>query len=163
MSSRSRFSKSRFNQSRFDQSGFTMIEAVVAIVMSVALVVGIGSLTGRLVHHRTTTSSNSAATSLAERTMEALLALPDPANDASLSTTPSPTHGPCGTPPCRVDSGGTPTTDGPYTLQWSVSDSGLASTFFVTPTAEVKRITVTVAHANNPLVTSSVVAFYNVR
>ena len=154
------FSKSRSSKSRFNESGFTMIEAVVAILMSAAVVIGIGSLTERLVHHRTTTSSNSAATSLAERTMEALLALPDPATDASLT---SGTHGPCGTPPCAVDFGGTPTINGPYALQWSVSDSGSASTFFVTPTAEVKRITVTVAHANNPMVTSSVVAFYNVR
>lgn len=149
-----------FSKFRFDESGFTMIEAVVAILMSVAVVIGIGNLTGRLVHHRSTTGSNSAATSLAERTMEALLSLPDPSNDVSLTDG---THGPCGTPPCPVDLGGTSTTNGPYTLQWSVSDSSSASSFFVTPTAEVKRITVTVAHANNPMVRSSVVAFYNVR
>ena len=144
----------------FNKAGFTLIEAVVAMLMSVAVIVSIGTLSERLVHHRTTTGSNSAATTLAERTMEALLALPNPATDASLT---SGVHGPCGTPPCAVDFGGAPTLNGPYTLQWAVADSGSASTFFLTPTAEVKRITVTVAHANDPMVASSIVAFYNVR
>jgi hypothetical protein len=53
--------------------------------------------------------------------------------------------------------------NGPYRLQWTVSDSGSLSTFLVTPTAEIKRLTVTVVHRTNPMVNASVVTFYNVR
>ena len=145
----------------FSKDGFTLIEAVVAMLIGAAVVVSVGTLSERLVHHRTTADSNSAAMSLAERTMEQLLALPDPTTNASL-TDPGP-HGPCGSPPCPVDVAGASTINGPYSLQWTVSDSGSGSSFLVTPTTEVKRLTVTVVHRTNPMVNASVVTFYNVR
>jgi len=56
--------------------GFTLIEALVAIVVGLAFVVGLGGLAERASHHHTTTNSNSAAMALAERQMEVLLADP---------------------------------------------------------------------------------------
>ena len=56
--------------------GFSLIEAVVAILIGAIVILGLGGLSERLIHHRTTTDSNSAAMSLAERQMEKLLARP---------------------------------------------------------------------------------------
>ncbi len=57
----------------FSSKGFTLIEAVVAMLIGAFVVIAVGGLTERLIHHRITTDSNSAAMSLAEHRMETLL------------------------------------------------------------------------------------------
>src|SRR5437016_2749068 len=64
-------------ESMSNKLGFSLIEAVVAILIGAVVVVAVGGLSERLIHHRTTTDSNSAAMSLAEARMEALLTDPN--------------------------------------------------------------------------------------
>jgi prepilin-type N-terminal cleavage/methylation domain-containing protein len=131
------------SSSRLDR-GFTLIEALVAIVIGLAVVLGIGGLGERLIHHRTTGDSNSAAMSLAERQMEQLLAKQSPETDANLT---SGTH---------------TATSGSFNISWTVTDAATSGTAFVLSSgsnpavANVKTITVTVTHAKNPLVRASI-------
>lgn len=157
----------------FNNKGFTLIEALVAMVIGVAIVVGLGGLGERLIHHRVTTDSNSAAMSLAERQLEALLA----------DSNPNPTGGECpaallcgAAPPAGLTKGPTnvdinlnASAAGPYRVQWNVVDSTTTPTspFVVavtggTPPTAVKKITVTVTHVNNPSVNATVVRYYKV-
>ena len=53
---------------------FRSSKRLVAILIGVIVVLGLGGLSERLIHHRTTTDSNSAAMSLAERQLEKLFA-----------------------------------------------------------------------------------------
>jgi Tfp pilus assembly protein PilV len=125
--------------------GFTLIEALVSIVIGVAIVVGIGGLAERLVHHRETADSNSAAMSLAERQMERLLASQNPSTDSNLN----------GTNPHTA-------TSGSFNISWTVTDANTTGTRFVlssgsNPSApNVKSITLTVTHANNPAVRATI-------
>jgi Tfp pilus assembly protein PilV len=74
--------------SMYNSRAFTLVEAVVAVVIAAFVVIAVGGLGERLVHHRTTTDSNSAALSLAEWKMEKLIA----------DTTPNPTNPNCSGP-----------------------------------------------------------------
>lgn len=152
--------------------GFTLIEALVAIVIGVAVVVGIGALSERLVHHRVTTDSNSAAIDLAERQMETLLADPIPNPTASQC----PTANLCGgAPPNGLTKGPTNVNEslvgsasGPYRVQWTVIDANSTDqttsplVLAAGSTSLVKKITVTVTHVNNPYVNATVVRYYKV-
>jgi prepilin-type N-terminal cleavage/methylation domain-containing protein len=149
--------------------GFTLIETVVAVLIAATIIVAIGGLSERLVHHRTTTDSNSAAMALAERKMEVLLA----------DTNPNPTTTQCagGSPPSLCSGSHGPTnvdlnlaasTSGPYTVTWTIVNATTTSTSpFVqavtggSPTA-VKKITVKVTHMHDPFVNASVVRYYKV-
>ncbi len=147
--------------------GFTLIEAMVALVIGVAVVLGIGVLGERLIHHRVTTDSNSAAMSLAERQMEVLLA--DPIPNPTTAQCPaaklcSGTHG-----PTSVDVDLASSTSGPYSVRWAVVDATTSSTSaFVLATTggpaqkAVKQITVAVSHLKNPNVNASLVRYYKV-
>jgi prepilin-type N-terminal cleavage/methylation domain-containing protein len=150
--------------------GFTLIEAVVAVLIGALLVVAMGGLSERLVHHRVTADSNSAAMSLAERQMEALLADP----------TPNPTGAQCpaanlcgGAPPSGLTHGPTSVNEnlvasgsGPYRVQWVVIDANSTTTsplaLAAGSTLLVKKITVSVSHLRNPQVSASVVRYYKV-
>src|SRR5690242_9001547 len=103
-----------------NDGGFTLIEAVVAIVVGVAVVVGVGALSERLVHHRVTTDSNSAAMSLAERQIEKLLADPTP---RPTNCTPFTNSDLCagGTHTTSLNADGT-TTNPQYAVSWIVVD-----------------------------------------
>ncbi len=153
--------------------GFSLIEVLVAIVVGAIVVIGVGLLGERLVHHRATSDSNSAAMSLAERQMEQLLADP----------TPNPTGAAC--PAANLCAGAPPTglthtltnrnvdltAGGPYTVQWNVINndnttqtSPLKLSSGTNPTQTViKTITVTVTLPNNPLVSASIKRHYRLK
>lgn len=150
--------------------GFTLVETLVALVIGVAMVIGLGGLFERLVHHRATTDSNSASMSLAERQMEALLA--DPIANPTAAQCPSAnlcggapstglTHGPTSVNENLVASG-----SGPYRVQWIVIDGSTGSTsplvLATGSTSLVKKITVTVSHLRNPQVSATLVRYYKV-
>jgi prepilin-type N-terminal cleavage/methylation domain-containing protein len=145
----------------FNRRGFSLIEAVVAILIGAVVVVAVGGLSERLVHHRTTTDSNSAAMTLAEKQMEKLLA--DPVSDPTSCPTPPLITSPAlcaGTHPA-ITLNANATASGPYRLQWVVADSGPTASFFKTLTVRaVKQLTVTVTLPNNPYVNASIVTFY---
>ena len=150
--------------------GFSLLEVLVAIVVGALVVIGVGLLGERLVHHRATSDSNSAAMSLAERQMEQLLADP----------TPNPTGGAC--PAANLCGAAPPagqthtltnrnvdlTSGGPYTVRWivvnndnSTQTSPLKLSSGTNPTQTiVKTITVTVTLPNNPLVSASIKRHY---
>jgi prepilin-type N-terminal cleavage/methylation domain-containing protein len=134
--------------------GFSLIEILVAMAIGVAVVLGVGALGERLVHHRVTTDSNSAAMSLAERQMEVLLA----------DTNPNPTTAQC--PAANLCSGAHTSPSGLYTVQWTIVDGSTASTsplvLATGATALVKKITVTVTHLRNPQVNATLVRYYKV-
>lgn len=144
----------RRDVSRSSNEGFTLVEALAAIVIAVAVVAGLGMLSERLIHHRATTDSNSAAMSLAEAQMEALLA----------DLTPNPPSASC--PGANLCSGTHTTTNGNYSVQWVVVDATTTSSSPLVlasgSNAPVKKITVTVTHSRNPLVYASLTRFYNV-
>jgi hypothetical protein len=154
--------------------GLSLVEAVVAVLIGALLVVAIGGLTERLIHHRVTADSNSAAMSLAERQMETLLAIPPlSANPPPGCTTaqdlcggPPPnglTHGPTSVNENLVASG-----SGPYSVQWVVIDANNTSpttsplALAASATSLVKKITVSVSHLRNPQVSATVVRYYKV-
>ena len=160
--------------------GFSLIEAVVAILIGAAVVVAVGGLSERLLHHRATADSNSASMSLAELQMETLLADPisDPSPVGCIGTCPDQcpstltTSSPAlcaGTHPAiTMQANGTAT--GPYRVQWTVVDAdGTGGSPLVIPTptapaqqAPMKRITVVVTLPNNPFVNATIVRFkYN--
>ncbi len=155
-----------------NKDGFTLIEALVAIVIGVAVVLGVGALSERLVHHRVTTDSNSAAMALAERQMEALLA--DPIANPTAAQCPAANL--CGgAPPSGLTHGPTSVTEslvvsasGPYRAQWAVIDANSTApttsplALAVGSTSLVKKITVTVSHLRNPQVSATVVRYYKV-
>jgi len=160
--------------SMFSSKGFSLVEAVVAVVIGAIVVLAVGGLSERLVHHRTTTDSNSAAMSLAELQMEQLIANPkpnpesDPSIDCSASPPPQALCG--GAPPGGLThpalnlnaSGGT--TNPEYRVTWNVvNDTSAANSPLITPSNVigklVKKITVTVQHLRNPLANASVVTF----
>src|SRR5262245_22553732 len=129
-----------------------------------------GLLGERLVHHRGTSDSNSAAMSLAERQMEQLLADP----------TPNPTGAACpaanlcgGAPPAGLNHTLTNrnvdlSSGGFYTVQWNVVDNDnttqttpLKLSSGTNPTQTIiKTISVTVTMPNNPLVRASIKRHY---
>lgn len=145
-------SSMRRDMSKSSNEGFTLIEALAAIVIAAAIVAGLGALSERLIHHRVTTDGNSAAMSLAEAQMESLLA----------DLTPNPSS--C--PGSNLCSGTHTATSGDYNIQWVVVDATTAtSSPFVRAkgsTAPVKKITVTVTHARNPMVNAALTRFYDV-
>ena len=157
----------RRGASMYNNRAFTLIETLIALVIGVAVVLGIGGLGERLVHHRVTADSNSAAMSLAERQMEVLLAdlNPDPTTaQCPAAKLCSGTHG-----PSNVDIDLAASTSGPYSVQWTVVDSTTTSTSpFVLATTggaaqkAVKKITMTVSHLRNPYVNATVVRYYKV-
>jgi prepilin-type N-terminal cleavage/methylation domain-containing protein len=157
----------------FNSRGFSLIEVLVAIVVGAIVVIGVGLLGERLVHHRATSDSNSAAMSLAERQMEQLLADP----------TPNPTGGACpaanlcgAAPPVGLDHTLTNrnvdlTAGGPYTVQWNVVNNDnttqttpLKLSSGTNPTQTVvKTIRVTVMLPNDPLVRASITRHYRLK
>lgn len=166
------------------KQGFTLVEAVVAVLIAAFVVIAVGGLVERLLHHRTTTDSNSAAQSLALWQMEKLFADANPnppvSPDCPNATTASnicgtaTTNGAnlCGNTtasgrqhgPFPVDVlGNASTSTGPYCIQWNVIDTSTsASSPLVIPSASTatKRITVTVRHLRNPLVNARAVTQY---
>jgi prepilin-type N-terminal cleavage/methylation domain-containing protein len=151
------------------RGGFTLIETLAALVIGLALVVGLGGLTERLAHHRITTDSNSAAMSLAERQVESLLAEsvlnPTGTQCATVDTSKlcAGTH----TATTLNSSGGTSNPE--YRVQWTITDATGASTVPLvmptpagTPTTEAKQITVSVTHLNNPQVGASLTRYVRV-
>jgi Tfp pilus assembly protein PilV len=125
--------------------GFTLIEGVVAVLIAAFVVIAVGGLSERLLHHRTTTDSNSAAQSLAEWKMEKLVADTNPNPPATDCTGSASASNICGTAttwgtngnlcgnttatgaqhgPFPVDVlGNTSTSSGPYCIQWRVIDA----------------------------------------
>jgi Tfp pilus assembly protein PilV len=132
-----------------NRRGFTLIEAVVALLIAAFVVIAVGGLGERLVHHRTTTDSNSAAQSLAEWKLEKLIAdaTPNPTTtNCSGSTSASNICGTaisygangnlCGNTtasgaqhgPFPVDVvGNASTSTGPYCVRWTVIDASTAT------------------------------------
>lgn len=156
----------------FSSRGFSLIEAIVAILIGVTVVLGLGGLSERLIHHRTTADSNSAAMSLAERQLEKLFAISGAAKSPPAGCSVAQdlcggappgglTHG-----PTNIDINGTASAQGPYRVQWVVIDSSTAanSPLVLPPgiTSKVKKITITVTHLRNPNVNASVVTYYKV-
>jgi len=132
-----------------NERGFTLIEALVAIVIGSFVVIGIGILAERLIHHRTTTDSNSAAIAFAEQQMEQLLAVQSPGTDANLTN------------------GSHTATSGQYNIQWTVTDAlSNGTTPFVLSTGSnpavpnVKTIVMTVTHSRNAFVRASITRHY---
>lgn len=155
------------------KKGFTLIETLVALVIGVAVVLGIGALGERLVHHRVTTDSNSAAMSLAERQMEVLLA--DPIANPTGAQCPAanlcgdtPANGGRTHGPTSVDENLTPSGSGPYSVRWVVVDANSTSpttsplVLAAGASSLVKKITVTVTHLRNPQVGATLVRYYKV-
>ena len=158
--------------------GFSLIEAVVAIVIGALVVVAVGGLSERLIHHRATADSNSASMSLAEWQMERLLAdpisTPSPSGCTPLAGCPNLCPAPAsltttspalcaGTHPAiTMQANGTAT--GPFRVQWTVVDadgSGISPLVIPTPApaaqqTPMKHITVVVTLPNNPLVNATV-------
>jgi prepilin-type N-terminal cleavage/methylation domain-containing protein len=135
----------------FSDRGFTLIETLVAGTIGTILVLALGLLGEDLSRRRISADSSSAATTIAEHTMEQLLAVSTPATDSRLSAG---LHGPCASPPCLVGpAGGTAsssvTLNGPFRLQWNVADNTPTSTGLVDPDSSTKKITVTVTHVTN--------------
>ena len=152
----------------FSNRGFSLIEAVVAIVITALTIVAVGGLGERLLHHRVTADSNSAAMSLAERQLETLLGnpIPNPSPCPTADTSPL-----CAGAHTAINLNASGGASGPtYRVQWTVVDSSTSQTSpLVLPvlpppavTAKTKKITVTVTHLNNPLVNATLVRFYNV-
>jgi type II secretory pathway pseudopilin PulG len=157
----------------FSRKGFTLIEAVVAMLIGAFVVIAVGGLSERLIHHRATTDSNSAAMSLAVRQMEKLLA------DSNKTPTGCPAPGSLTTSSPALCAGTHPavtanadgTGSGPYQVQWTVVNADASATSpLVIPTPDpsgalqdpVKQITVTVTMPHNPLVNAQIVRFkYN--
>jgi prepilin-type N-terminal cleavage/methylation domain-containing protein len=149
--------------------GFSLIEVLVAIIVGAIVVIGVGLLGERLVHHRATSDSNSAAMSLAERQMEQLLAQPTPPTCPGADL--------CGAaPPAGLNHTLTNrnvdlTSGGPYTVQWNVVDndnttqtSPLKLSSGTNPTKTIiKTITVTVTMPNNLAVNASIKRHYRFR
>jgi prepilin-type N-terminal cleavage/methylation domain-containing protein len=161
------------------KSGFTLIESVVALLIGAAVIVAIGGLSERLIHHRTTTDSNSAALNLAEWQMEKLFASSARNLSCPTATTSSNACGStvtngddlCGYDvatnvngrqhgPVTIDAN--QSSGGRYCLQWNVLDaSSDASSPLIVPTGVVaKRITVTVRHQKNPQVYAKVTSLF---
>ena len=153
----------------FNKGGFTLVETLAALVIGLAIVVGVGGLTERLAHHRVTTDSNSAAMSLAERQMESLLA-DAVQNPTGTQCATVDTNNLCAGTHAAVivnSSGGGSNPE--YRVQWTITDvTGASSVPLViptpsgTPTAEAKQITVSVSHTNNPQVGASLTRYVRV-
>ena len=77
------------------ERGFTLIELLVAAVIGVIMVLALGTLGLNSFHQRITADSLSAAATLAERQIERLKALPNPATNALLTAG---THTAAGSP-----------------------------------------------------------------
>jgi type II secretory pathway pseudopilin PulG len=120
------------------EAGFTLIETAVAVLIAVSVVVGVGLLGENLVRQRAIADANSAATSIAEKKMEGLLA--DPTQNPTGAACPAAdlcagTHG-----PATVDETLQPALVG-YTLQWVVTDN--------VPYSGAKKLEVTVTRPPN--------------
>jgi Tfp pilus assembly protein PilV len=144
-------------ESTSNSDGFSLIEALVALLVGLGLVLGLGNLGQRLVHHRTTTNSNSAAMAYAEQQMEKILA----------DQNPRPSGGSC--PSASLCAGSHSTTVGQFTVQWTVTDSStstssplILSSATNTASFTVKKITVSVTHSKNPMVSASITRLYDV-
>jgi Tfp pilus assembly protein PilV len=149
-----------------------LIEILVASVVGAIVVIAMGLLGERLIHHRTTTDSNSAAMALAERQMEALLADGNP----NPSAAQCPAANLCGAaPPSGLQHGPTSVDEslvafasGPYRVGWVVVDANSTSptssplALAAGSTSLVKKITVTVSHLRNPQVGATLVRYYKV-
>lgn len=142
-----------------NEGGFSLIEALAALLVGLGLVLGLGNLGQRLAHHRTTTNSNSAAMAYAEQQMEKILA----------DQNPRASGGSCPANPLCAGSHGV--TVGDFNVQWTVVDSTNATSSPLimactnpacTFTFTVKKITVTVTHSKNPAVTASITRLYDV-
>lgn len=140
------------------------------MAIGVSVVLGVGALSERLMHHRVTTDANSAAMSLAERQMEALLADPNPnptaaqcptANLCGAAPPTGLTHG-----PTSVDENLQASASGPYRVRWTIVNGSTASTsplvLATGATSLVKKITVTVTHLKDPQVSATLVRYYKV-
>lgn len=141
------------------ERGFSLVEALVALLVGLGLVLGLGNLGQRLAHHRTTTNSNSAAMAYAEQQMEKLLADQNPrASGAACPANP-------------LCAGSHSATIGDFNVTWTVADSSNATSSPLimactnpscTFTFTVKKITVTVTHTKNPAVAASITRLYDV-
>jgi len=150
--------------------GFSLIEALVAIVIGVAVVVGLGGLGERLIHHHSSTNSNSAAMTLAERQMEVLLADPlqNPSGGTQCATVNTNTLCNGSHTALNLAADGT-ATNPQYSVQWTVENivgTGLQNEALVIPTPptgtvqlEAKKVTITVTHIRNPAVYAQVVRY----
>ncbi len=128
------------------ERGFTLIELLVAAVIGVIMVLALGTLGLNSFHQRITADSLSAAATLAERQIERLKALPNPATNALLTAG---THTAAGSP--LRENG---TTGGPFAVQWVVENN--------IPVTGIKKITMTVDHVNNDSVYVQLVTYYKV-
>lgn len=147
----------------FDEGAFTLLEAVVATLVGMVLVLSLGLLTEHLEHRRASTDSTSGSLALAELQMERLLTKKNPASDPELTAG---LHGPasCVSPPCMVDQTGAPSLNGPYLMQWDVVDNdGTGGSPLVDPTVDTKQIAVTVAHVTDPLARATLRTYYKYR
>jgi competence protein ComGC len=159
----------------FSSRGFTLVEAIVAALVGVILVVAVGRVGQSVIHQRSSTDSNSAATSLAEWQMEKLLADPvqKPELDGLCSggsvpalcgAAPTSTGGGRNHGPIDVNEKGTTIGTLSYRVQWNVVNlNDTANSPLVTPTGAsmpMKKITVTVTHLRNSSARASVVRYH---
>jgi len=148
------------------ERGFTLLEVLIAALIGLVLVLGVGLLGESLERRRASTDSSSAAMTLAERQMEQLLALASPASASNLTAG---THGPgtpCTSPPCKITAtGDTNTLTGPYLMQWTVVDNAASGTALIDPTSpsSTKKITVLVTHVSNPFIHATLQTYYKYR
>ncbi len=162
-------------ESSSSNRGFSLIEVLAALVIGLAVVLGLGGLSERLIHHRATSNSNSAAMSLAERQLEVILG--DPLQNPSGGTQ-------CATVDTNVLCNGThtavsraadgSTTNPAFRVQWTVADiagtgsPGTEPLTIPTPALGVsaalllKKVTITVTHLRNPNVNAQLVRYVRI-
>lgn len=138
------------------ESGFTLIEAIVAMLVGIIMVVAMGPLTQGLMAHRISSDFDSAAMSLAERQLEQILADAN-RNPTAVACASTPAPALCGGAapdgrahgPVDVNVSGGQTGARPYKVRWSVVDlDDSAVSPFATPVGvdlRVKKVTVTVS------------------
>lgn len=130
------------------ERGFTLLETLVAMLLSVTVVLSVGVLGSRLAHRRSSSASISAATSLAELTIEQLRPLRVPWTMTN------------GTTSQLVDASGTITVGGPYSRTTEIAD-GPSLTVGGT-IRSLKHVTVTVTHTTNPEIRVQLVSYFRI-
>jgi len=128
---------------RDPQAGFGVIEALVATVIAVCIVVAIGLVSENLARRRASSDVLSAAVDLGERQMERLFALPNPATNADLTAG---VHG--------------PVSSGPFQLQWTVTDNSASGTPLVDGSLCSKKLVVTVTHNSDRYANVNLQTYY---
>lgn len=128
--------------------GFTLLETLIAMLVAVVVVLSVGLLSTRLTHRRSSAASISAATSLAELTIERLRPLQVPWTMTNGSITQ------------LVDASGTVAVGGPYSRTTVIADGPVLTVG--ANTRSLKRVTVTVTHVTNAEVSVQLTTYFRV-